>query len=68
MFLDMKKISKISCEKLQDFFVIDKQIENLENQLKFEDNKTIIALHCSLLVFTIFLLIAIIIFMIIGVI
>ena len=38
MFLDMKKISKISCEKLQDFFVIDKQIENLENQLKFEDN------------------------------
>ena len=36
MFLDMKKISKISCEKLQDFFVIDQQIENLKNQLEFE--------------------------------
>lgn len=38
MFLDMKKITKISCEKLQDFFVIDKQIENLKNQLEFEEN------------------------------
>ncbi len=38
MFLDMKKISKISCEKLQDFFVIDQQIENLKSQLEFEEN------------------------------
>ena len=38
MFLDMKKISKISCEKLQDFFVIDQQIENLKNQLEFEES------------------------------
>lgn len=38
MFLDMKKIIKISCEKLQDFFVIDQQIENLKSQLEFEEN------------------------------
>ena len=38
MFLDMKKIIKLSCEKLQDFFVIDQQIENLKSQLEFEEN------------------------------
>ena len=38
MFLDVKKISKVSCEKLQDFFVIDQQIENLKNQLEFEES------------------------------
>lgn len=42
MFVDMRKVSRIVCGRLQDYFSFDKQIAELKKQLEFkEDTKDI---------------------------
>lgn len=36
MFLNMKKLYKISAEMLRDYFVFDSQIKNLKEQIEFQ--------------------------------
>lgn len=38
MFLNMKKLYKLCSEKIRDYFVFDKQIKNLREQLEFEES------------------------------
>ena len=38
MFLNMKKLYKLCSEKIRDYFVFDKQIKNLKEQLEFEES------------------------------
>ena len=38
MFLNMKKLYKLCSDKMRDYFVFDNQIQNLKEQLEFDES------------------------------